>query len=225
VPLRPWRSPTSQEIRELVTLSKPHDIHRSVMIVRLSQELIQVLRQLTTEEINTIFGSLDINNDMQRLMLSYIEPVCTLDGIVAFHRLVPDRPNRLTVSYDHMQSAFNGLHVDSWDSPPGHDRNRSPNRISINVGTVERKLLFVNVTLDEMGQQIKEASPDVAMPCGTERGRLFFRMFPHYPVASLRLLPGEAYIAPTENMMHDGSSERIDDTTWQLTIRGYINVK
>jgi hypothetical protein len=32
------------------------------------------------------------------------------------------------------------------------------------------------------------------------------RQFPTYPVLRLRVKPGEAYIAPTDNLIHDGSS-------------------
>ena len=32
------------------------------------------------------------------------------------------------------------------------------------------------------------------------------RAFPDYPVVRLTIRPGEAYIAPTENLIHDGST-------------------
>ena len=36
-------------------------------------------------------------------------------------------------------------------------------------------------------------------------GREFMERFPDVPVVRCRIGPGDAYIAPTENLVHDGS--------------------
>jgi hypothetical protein len=40
------------------------------------------------------------------------------------------------------------------------------------------------------------------------------QLYPTYPVVRLRIGPGEGYIAPTENVIHDGST--IGMTKWDL---------
>ena len=42
------------------------------------------------------------------------------------------------------------------------------------------------------------------------------------PIIRCRLAPGEAYVAPTENLVHDGSSVGQSDIDEQFTIRGHI---
>ena len=48
------------------------------------------------------------------------------------------------------------------------------------------------------------------------------RSCPNYPVARLRIDPGEAYILPTDNLIHDASTEgtRCPDIT--LTFLGFF---
>jgi hypothetical protein len=46
--------------------------------------------------------------------------------------------------------------------------------------------------------------------------------FPDMPTVRCRLGPGEAYIAPTENLVHDGSSIGQSEIDEQFTIRGHI---
>jgi hypothetical protein len=38
-------------------------------------------------------------------------------------------------------------------------------------------------------------------------GQRFMRSWPGYPVIRLRIDPGEAYILPTDNLVHDASTE------------------
>lgn len=51
-------------------------------------------------------------------------------------------------------------------------------------------------------------------------GAAFMSTFPEDPIVRLRLRPGEAYIAPTENILHDGSSAEVIETNHYLSIRG-----
>jgi hypothetical protein len=162
---------------------------------------------------------------MQQLLLSYIKTLCRVEGEAVCHGLIPCPPGLVTVSFDPEASVYNGMHTDSWDSPPGYDRNLSPNRISINVGTEDRALLFVNLTVDQMARDMHQAGyGSVDQPLGTAFGQQFLRTFPDYPIVRLRVRPGEAYIAPTENVMHDGSTEGGHDTSWHITLRGRISL-
>jgi hypothetical protein len=46
------------------------------------------------------------------------------------------------------------------------------------------------------------------------------RAYPDYPVTALTIHPGEAYIAATENLIHDGSSMGLTDPDVLFTILG-----
>jgi hypothetical protein len=65
-------------------------------------------------------------------------------------------------------------------------------------------------------------SPELRTGHSTQIIGAFLAQNPDYPVTRVRVDPGEAYIAPTENIIHDGSSlgQRFSDV--HVTIRGYF---
>ena len=110
-----------------------------------------------------------------------------------------DIPGLPTLTIDPRSALLIGLHLDNWDRLPVGLRHTSRNRASLNVGPVPRALLFVDLDI-ATGYR-----PDVVPDTETTRKRLIEA---DPPPAVLRLLvpPGWAYIAPTENLVHDGSS-------------------
>ena len=53
-------------------------------------------------------------------------------------------------------------------------------------------------------------------------GHRFMRARPEYPVIRLRINPGEAYILPTDNLIHDASTEGKTFPDITLTFLGYF---
>jgi hypothetical protein len=51
-------------------------------------------------------------------------------------------------------------------------------------------------------------------------GHRFMKKFPDYPVVRLRIDPGEAYILPTDNLIHDASTEEKQFPDITLTFLG-----
>jgi hypothetical protein len=109
-----------------------------------------------------------------------------------------------------------GMHLDSWDRAPLRQRHKSRNRICINLGREDRYFLFINLSLMDMFRALDYSDEDVYKHYrGLNVGVEFMKRYPLYPVVRLRLLPGEAYIAPTDNIIHDASSigKRYPDVT------------
>ena len=52
----------------------------------------------------------------------------------------------------------------------------------------------------------------------------FMSRFPGYPIMKVRVAPGEAYIAPTDNMIHDASTVGSKTPSVTLTLRGWFTV-
>ncbi len=121
-----------------------------------------------------------------------------------------------------------GLHLDSFDRLPPEQRRKGSNRLCINLGEACRSLQFVPVEAsDMMGMlEARNLTPALGWPHRHGRkmdlARAFLATYPEAPVVRLLLHPGEAYLAPTENMIHDGIAEdpRRPDVT--MTIRGYF---
>jgi hypothetical protein len=133
------------------------------------------------------------------------------------------RPANLpTCTINQNTDRYIGLHVDTFYSREIEMRPNSPARICCNLGSEERFLLFVNLTLSKMVGLLDDVGNQDPGRHDTGRGLAisFLTAFPHYPVTRIRLAPGEAYIAPTENMVHDGSTEGKREADITLTILG-----
>jgi hypothetical protein len=111
-----------------------------------------------------------------------------------------------------------GLHVDSWDHKPWWDRSSGSNRISINIGVFPRQLVFCTVPVVDISAA--EDAQRREFPTGLMPD--FFRRRPETRVYRMRLEPGEGYIAPTENIIHDGSTQLVNGEDAQIVIRGFL---
>jgi hypothetical protein len=84
-----------------------------------------------------------------------------------------------------------------------------------------RYLLFIDLPLQIMDSMLQEAGvsethSDMWMEkhVVSPMGLVFMDVFPEYPVLRLRVEPGECYVAPTENMLHDAST--LGMRSWDL---------
>jgi SAM-dependent methyltransferase len=114
----------------------------------------------------------------------------------------------LTTTFNYAAGKFIGLHLDNFVKRELVDRPSSPNRICINLGAEPRFLIFVNLTLRKCHELLNAAGVQDDCMNDPRRGlpELFMKRFPEYPVVQLRIDPGEAYIAPTENLIHDSTT-------------------
>jgi hypothetical protein len=135
-----------------------------------------------------------------------------------------------TTTIDWNVERYIGLHVDNWDSEPLETRDRAKTRICVNVGKAARYFLYLPISVFEITTSLAReiAESGIAAPDYAAMGRLFMTRFPDFPVIRCRLDPNEAYIAPTENLVHDGLSigqsgpDRIMDE--HFTILGRISM-
>ena len=110
-----------------------------------------------------------------------------------------------------------GLHIDCWDDRPMQVRHGSRNRICINISQETRWFMFGVVPLDAMLRAIPSGSG--ASTLGpTALASAFLSAYSDAPIIRFRLEPGEGYIAPTESVLHDGSTKgsRLPDATLNL---------
>jgi hypothetical protein len=115
-----------------------------------------------------------------------------------------------------------GLHLDNWYQAELRDRENAPNRISINVGVTARFFLYINLPLATIGALAVEQYPSDNRIRDTQHGlrNIFMSHFGSYPVVRVRLEPGEGYIAPTENLIHDATTPGEKGPDVQFRVRG-----
>ena len=135
--------------------------------------------------------------------------------------------NDVNKSSNSPKRVYIGMHLDSHDLHPLRRRHKSRNRICINLGREERFFLFINLPLMNMFHALGLSDKEDIFRHyrGLNLGYEFMKRYPSYPVMKLRVEPGEAYIAPTDNIIHDGSSvgKKYPDLT--LTFLGYFGIR
>ena len=210
LPQEPWRLLTPGERAALVVERPPQDMAKTVSIVKIPGAFsADVWRSFEPVE-----GS-EVPNEI----VAPLESICTLDE--PLHWIGPNsNPSGLkTVTVGNDGKRYIGLHFDSWDNLEVERRQESTNRICINIGASDRYFLFLPFSLKEMGHILSKLHQDFHH---WSLGEHFMERFPDVPAIRCRLAPGEAYIAPTENLIHDGSSEGQQQLDEQFTVRGYI---
>ena len=121
-----------------------------------------------------------------------------------------------------------GLHLDSWDQLAPRERWRGSNRICVNLGTAPRALVFVAQSASGFADDLLGAGIDIDRDAGalidqfgvSNLARRYLEVFPDQTIVRVVVRPGEAYVAPTENLIHDGHAPAGSDPDLSLTIRG-----
>jgi hypothetical protein len=217
LPREPWRPLTGKEAERLVVTELPHNMASSVAVVKLPGDFSVASRDDMTTGARQAFET-HLVRALQTI-LKLPEP---------FHCIGPNRnpANLKTVTFNDRIGRYNGLHVDSWDQLDLNSLHAAKNRVCVNIGQSDRYFLFLPLSLIDIAAVLaQEMGPDWQMPKQhTMIGRKFMERFPEIPVVRCRLAPGEAYIAPTENLVHDGSSAGQSAVDEQFNIRGHITL-
>lgn len=115
------------------------------------------------------------------------------------------KPNNLpSVTTQPGTDKYIGLHVDSWFNYAEGTRYMAPVRICGNFGFDDRFFLFFYLNADQISGIEKDY--DAHRMSVSAQARRFLRKNPDCGIIRIRLLPGEAYIAATENLVHDAST-------------------
>lgn len=187
VPNSDWRRVLKEN-----SLDKPFELANSIALIK--------LKKFDKKQSKSVLQLAKLA--LENLFLDELLSVSDSEEVY-FTGLATHPPNLSTVSRNSSSDKFVGLHIDSWDNLPLIQRGLSTNRICINLGSQERYLLFIRYTLAElevlMNLNYAGQRPDKLVVD-------FLKANPKTEVFRLKVLPGEAYVAPTENIIHDGSN-------------------
>jgi len=211
-PLEPWTSPKKTEISKiLTTTSREHT--DSVNIGKIPESFFWVSRSLNIDSISSkeeIYYLEQCSSYKKYIseLISYFEPNIIKEKEIIKAALGFRFVHNLKTSTDKKhRKTFIGLHLDSWDPFSLRERNLARNRICINMGKETRYFLFINLTVENMINMIEEKYQSKLEYLKEKETfpHIFMRSFPEYKVIKIGLEPGEYYIAPTENMIHDST--------------------
>jgi hypothetical protein len=238
IPKLPWRAPTAEELASLTSSTDIKERSETIAIVEFPEVAISSLQNLISwgerEYGKSVTASEIIAHPEYEAARSQ-----TQEYILARYALAPeidcrelircnvDLPTSTINEMEYLPAKpFAGLHLDSWDYLPFRNRHRARNRICINLGNEVRYFLLINLTLKQIFTELNLVDPDDIYQDyrGVRLPNKFLRAFPDYPVVRLAVHPGEAYIAPTENFIHDATSLGKTLTDWNITFLGNFRI-
>jgi len=220
IPAEPWREPSPAERDLLLTDSLPTGPANWIAVISVPDAAVTGLRHFPPQ--SNLPASC-----IEALLLS-LSPYIVSRSSIRVHCITTNPPGLLTGTIAEPDGVYLGLHLDSWDRLSFPENSRARNRVCINLGTTDRSFLFLNLTLADMlaatGSSVDAIRRAGASDVGRAIGRLFLERFPDYPVVKLRVRPDEAYVAPTENLLHDASTADMTSEDVQLTLRGHFRI-
>ena len=230
-PKQPWRPLDSGELA-LMTPARGLSPAAGVALIRVPAPVLAPLVALGLPRVRSKRGVDQLvahpgYQAAQDRVEDHLRCYCETDVGLAWHELHCSPHDLETLTVDGDPPILVGLHIDAWDGLSAERAATGRNRICINVGREPRYFLFINLTVSQIVRLCGEPEPPEAdrAPLGAPQvvDRLvtrFLQTHAHYPVVRLRIEPGEGYIAPTENIVHDGSTAGTSAIDLVLVLRG-----
>jgi hypothetical protein len=226
VPRGPWGSIPASELKKIAGPKRGESKGNTIRVVRFPaaflhrvHELVRGAGESTREGVALVVGGpagREILREFRQYALSaYGLKLAICPGKIQGGFSVRGQDLE-TVSANPASGLRIGLHVDGWFRMPVDRRAQAPVRLCANFGWNDRFLLFLNISVNQLAsgeigefagridEQIRKKSVLLKSPMILVRE--FLTAFPDYPIGRIRIRPGEAYLAPTENLAHDGSS-------------------
>ena len=220
VPRLPWRTLTSIEQKILFSNKVDNSSNLYVTLLSIPQNILFHLKELGNVKHHTGLKYVLEKERVKKgisLIQEYIETFRLQNADLSKYRIGSNAPNQMTVTAGNRDCKV-GLHI---DNPHGS----SLHRILINLGSQPRYFLFINLSINQLYRLVSETDSNLVNETwGSSRiGRAFMQLFPNYPVVKLRVNPGEAYIAPTEHITHDGCTEGTNSLDVFFTMRAIFS--
>lgn len=161
--------------------------------------------------------------DQSRVVLGALDAVCQRLGAGApvEHKgrwLAKGSDISLSTTIDRTDGNRIGLHIDRWERRPLASVRFARNRLCLNMGPRPRYLVFLAVDVLETAASCGVAP---SSPFTTRDAQAYLRQHPMTAVYRLRIEPGEAYVASTESLIHDGQASS-PAGEWVYTVFGHF---
>lgn len=115
------------------------------------------------------------------------------------------KPGMLTTTDNFQDGRRIGLHLDNWDKLTYETKPNGRRRLALNLGPGTRYIILGVLDAQAVCRAVRPDAYATHYP-HTDDYRAYAAGHPSLCVR-IRLAPGEGYIAPTEYLLHDGSTE------------------
>jgi hypothetical protein len=230
IPTKPWRIPSKNECKILFTDHKPNvNIFSDyVGVTKLPQPLINQLLSLGITELKSKESVLEYYKTQEytksfTLLSRYITNYSAFSHEISYYNYFVDHPNLDVVTINYNKERI-GLHIDNRDQLSVYDAQKGTGIFLINLSNEDRYFLFINQSASNIIHWIEEKeNRKIPQEYTVEYiNKDFSDSFPNYSVVKLKIKPFEAYIAPAENIIHDGCTEGAISPSLKFAAGGYF---
>ncbi|MFJ5834492.1 hypothetical protein [Streptomyces sp. NPDC093089] len=122
------------------------------------------------------------------------------------------KPGMRTTTDNYRDGRLIGLHLDNWDKLPYGRKATGRRRLALNLGPGDRFIILGSLDAEAVCRVVHPDSYERRHP-HTDDYRAYVAAGHPLRCVRIRLAPGEGYVAPTEYLLHDGSTEGQDKTS------------
>jgi hypothetical protein len=211
--------------------SRFEEFGMNIFFGKMKTEFISTLQQLdfgTCNDRREVYDyfknneplSIRINNQISEFIQSKIFHNCR---DIVFHNLISSDFGKPSLNFELLGNGFyhhTGLHIDRSELLELGNFHLSRQRICINLGET-RYLYFSPYSADSLVNEFKQLKTDITFEDILEMYKVHLRDEPIYVLPIPR---GYYYIAPTDNVIHDGSSVHHKTFDVACVYLGHFNV-
>lgn len=245
-PTNNWRQPSEEELAEIhlpnvVDVNIPQIIYQSGNIDRLFDinllKSIQIERDklaishniptvaaIVTSAAENIFSDIIccdaafLGSSPQKIYLERVGPF----------RLGVNNPGLPTTTLNWVGGGkILGLHIDTTSSGTPRERDKAAWLWNVNLGVNPRAFIFVPKTYKKLISALSQRKNNLDhsyLKKESDIARCFLNIFSKTLIWRLLLYPKFGYIAPVDNIIHDGSSNISDTIDIFICARGFIKL-
>ncbi|MFD5620538.1 hypothetical protein [Streptomyces yangpuensis] len=119
-------------------------------------------------------------------------------------------PDMTTTTDNHQDGRLIGLHLDNWDKLQYADKHTGRRRLCLNLGPGSRYIILGVIDAQAVCRAVHPDDHTQRHP-HTDDYRTYVASGQPIRIIRAHLAPGEGYVAPTEYLLHDGSTDGQDD--------------
>ena len=217
----PWKTLNSAEIDRMTSV-EPFIVGQDFALLDISKDIKSLitdssfLRESNAEDLEAAYANpkyFETTKNLLGLVSKYYSVGDSKDSqFLTMSIAYPDQASTAIANYRKSNgedvAAFMGLHLDTALGLPITELHKSRNRICINIGHSHRYVQIIPFNALEISNKLNAESVfvDIEQPIHERIDSQFLRLFPETPVYRVRINPLEAYIAATDNYIHDGST-------------------
>jgi hypothetical protein len=217
VPRGPWRMPTPDEVESLVADAANAPAGETLEILSLTetarcraQHALDLGRAVATSS-----NGLDQSGEWAALTRAVPDLVAAVTASCPLPfrqtsdlRIASNDPGLPTTTRDPGHgNRLLGLHVDSHERRALSDRGACQRLLNVNIGAEPRWFAFLDISVAQIADFLATTIGETINRLGgTDAGREYLALAPECRVYRVRLEPGQGYLAPVQNLVHDGCS-------------------